>query len=691
MTRVLSWRAAAIFVVLVVTSSARAQLTQQQTQQQQLNAIEGNNNNNNNLLDNQLLEENGGKEKKAVVCYYASWAYYKKGPAKYTLDDTPVHMCTHLVYAFAVLDPDTFTTVQHDPWLDDQLGHYDDFVKLKEKNSDLKVLLGLGGWVDSRKELKYSRLVSDAGRRRAFVRHIVDLLLRYGFDGLDLDWEFPGWEGEPGDKEGFTAWVQELKAAFKPHGLLLTSSVSAGLETIDRGYDIPAIAPHLDLILLMSYDFHGVWEMATAHPSPLAPQPGRPPQFNVMAAVDHLLMRGADPKQVVLGIPFYGVSWTLAGPGGADPGAPAARAGRAGPYYETEGKMAYYEVCLAKQQGGWRDVRGLGGSYMVKDDQWVAYDDIQTLKEKAEYVKQRGLGGVMIWDITTDDFGNNCGEGHNPLLTAVTTTLGDTAPPPPPPPPPSAPPAPPTPPPRSVDIQRIDQIEDNVIRFNASRSVPQSRCLVRFDGTRICPEDILTPSGTPRPSVVQVRGQTPTRRPSDTRYAWQDWPIFSRTTTTTISPEATTTRTTKPRQQDKPFIFSPPPPPPPPVTLPPRGLPPPPPPPPVTFSPRALPPPPPPPPPPFIPFIARPRPTPSPASLIWFEACLGKGFASDPASCGNFYKCTNNYAYRFQCPAGLMWRQDPGLCDWAWNVQCDLTSAPPDLQPFLPPLSTRFQ
>lgn len=64
-----------------------------------------------------------------------------------------------------------------------------------------QVLLGLGGWNDSR-STKYSRLVADAGRRRKFVDEVVKLLLEYGFDGLDLDWEYPGYEGNSADKQG---------------------------------------------------------------------------------------------------------------------------------------------------------------------------------------------------------------------------------------------------------------------------------------------------------------------------------------------------------------------------------------------------------------------------------------------------------------------------------------------------------
>ena len=60
--------------------------------------------------------------------------------------------------------------------------------------------------MDSRKDFKYSRLVADPELRRRYVSHLVDFVLQFGFDGVDLDWEFPGWEGVESDKEG-RVWV----------------------------------------------------------------------------------------------------------------------------------------------------------------------------------------------------------------------------------------------------------------------------------------------------------------------------------------------------------------------------------------------------------------------------------------------------------------------------------------------------
>lgn len=363
-----------------------------------------------------------------VVCYYASWAHYRTGAARYTVDDVPVELCTHAIYAFAVLDADSLVAREHDAYLDKAAGldNYRRFVTLRERNPQAKMLLGLGGWTDSRSD-KYSRLVSEPQRRAAFVSHVVSFLQEYGFDGLDLDWEYPGYQSSPQDREGFRLWVEELRAAFSPHGLLLTAAVSAGRDVIDRGYDVPAVAEALDQIHLMSYDFHGSWEGRVAHHAPLFPAPGQEKELSADYAVRHWIKRGAPASKLVLGVPFYGRSWTLAG-ADASSGAPASGAGRPGPLLKDAGTMAYYEICQAHQRGGWRKVTGPDGPHLTHGDQWVGYDDIAAIRKKALYAQQKGLGGVMVWDIATDDFRGTCGRGANPLLSVIAKVLTGSSP-----------------------------------------------------------------------------------------------------------------------------------------------------------------------------------------------------------------------------------------------------------------------
>lgn len=141
-----------------------------------------------------------------------------------------------------------------------------------------KVLVAIGGWNDSAGD-KYSKLVNNPAARRKFITHVIQFIEKYGFDGLDLDWEYPVcWQvdcnkGPKSDKEGFSALVRELSAEFKPRGLLLSSAVSPNKRVIAEGYDVPVIAEHLDWIAVMTYDYHGQWDKKTGHNAPFYARP----------------------------------------------------------------------------------------------------------------------------------------------------------------------------------------------------------------------------------------------------------------------------------------------------------------------------------------------------------------------------------------------------------------------------------
>lgn len=123
-----------------------------------------------------------------LVCYFTNWAWYRKGGGKYTPDDIDTDLCTHIVYGFAVLDYSELTIRTHDAWADIDNRFYERVAKLKEKG--VTVSLALGGWNDSQGD-KYSRLVRSAASRKKFVKQALHFVEKYGFGGLDLDWEYP--------------------------------------------------------------------------------------------------------------------------------------------------------------------------------------------------------------------------------------------------------------------------------------------------------------------------------------------------------------------------------------------------------------------------------------------------------------------------------------------------------------------
>lgn len=152
-----------------------------------------------------------------------------------------------------------------------------------------KVLLAIGGWNDSRGE-KYSKMVSDPEARMKFIEHVVEFIKDNNFDGLDLDWEYPKcWQvdcskGPESDKENFALWIAELKEAFNEHGLILTAAVSPSKQVIDHAYDVPALSKHLDLVSVMTYDYHGQWDKKTGHVAPMYHHPMNANEyFNVVS------------------------------------------------------------------------------------------------------------------------------------------------------------------------------------------------------------------------------------------------------------------------------------------------------------------------------------------------------------------------------------------------------------------------
>jgi chitinase len=124
-------------------------------------------------------------------------------------------------------------------------GLYHRTLQLKQTNPDLKVLIGVGGWNHGPEE--FSKMVHSSYLRKSFSRKTIAFMKKHKFDGLDVDWEYPGSRNgsQPTDKQHFTTLLKELKEAFKPYKYLLTIGVAAGKTSIDAAYEIKKIAEYV--------------------------------------------------------------------------------------------------------------------------------------------------------------------------------------------------------------------------------------------------------------------------------------------------------------------------------------------------------------------------------------------------------------------------------------------------------------
>ncbi|KAF2880906.1 hypothetical protein ILUMI_25264 [Ignelater luminosus] len=361
-----------------------------------------------------------------VVCYYGSWAVYRPGNGRFQIEDIDPTLCTHLIYTFVGLDRSGSIKIL-DSWQDIDLGGYKRFNALKERNPNVKTLIAIGGWNEGSEV--YSYVASSPQLRTTFVNNALNFVRTHGFDGFDLDWEYPGQRGgSPSDKHNFGLLVKEFKQVFKPHGLLVTAAVGASANAISLSYDVPTMSENLDFINVMTYDLHGSWDRVTGQNAPLyaAPHETTPAQLelNVGACIDAWIKNGAAPEKLVLGIGVYGRSFTLDNAANNGINAPASQPGLPGPYTRQAGMLGYNEIC-EMQMGApwtvvWNDPQKV--PYAYQGNQWVGYDNPLSVALKVNYAKEKRLGGAMIWSIETDDFRGICGARY-PILSTIKANL----------------------------------------------------------------------------------------------------------------------------------------------------------------------------------------------------------------------------------------------------------------------------
>jgi chitinase len=155
-----------------------------------------------------------------VVCYWPNWRLYKKAPYNHSPEDIDASLCTHIHYAFHLLDEKTESPKDSDG--SPQAETYKRLNALKQKNHDLKLVLSLGG--GGEKDAKYSHMISNPETRKTFIHNTIAYLHKYGFDGLDLDWEYPVcWGGNcnKGPKSDFENFAHLLKVSIKLYFLKL--------------------------------------------------------------------------------------------------------------------------------------------------------------------------------------------------------------------------------------------------------------------------------------------------------------------------------------------------------------------------------------------------------------------------------------------------------------------------------------
>ena len=388
-----------------------------------------------------------------VVGYYIEWGIYGRNyKVKDVKTSGSADKLSVINYAFGNVAPDSTGNVvcklgddwadYQKPWTADEsvtgeevtwprplLGNFEELRALKEQYPNLKILISLGGWT-------WSKYFSDAAltkeSRERFVSSCIDLFIKgnlpdpgWGgmggpgaaaglFDGIDIDWEWPGSEGNAGniirpqDKTNYTRLLAEFRQQLHAYGkaahkdYLLTAFLPASSAKIDAGFQVPDIFGFLDFASVQGYDFHGTWEATTNHQSNLYTSPSDPssPRYSDDAVVNDYLSRGAPPKELVVGVPFYSRGWTGVAPANHGLYQPAAGAAPG----TWEAGVDDYKVVKQRLGSGFAryEDASAGAAWLFDGTTFWTFDDPPIMRAKAEYSRQHGLGGIMFWELSGD-------------------------------------------------------------------------------------------------------------------------------------------------------------------------------------------------------------------------------------------------------------------------------------------------
>ncbi|KFY02625.1 hypothetical protein V490_00443 [Pseudogymnoascus sp. VKM F-3557] len=341
--------------------------------------------------------------------------------------DIPADKLTHVLYAFANIDPETGTVFLSDQNADTNFRFQSDPIDnadgnlygclrqlyiLKKKNRHLKVLLSVGGWTYS------ANFVTPAGTasgRSTFALSAVSLVQNLGLDGLDIDWEYPA---DVTQAKNFVLLLQAVRNALDAYGnslsppyhFTLTIACPAGPSNYEKLL-IAEMDQYVDFWNLMAYDYVWSGSLKTGHQANLFSANDESTPFNTLAAVNYYTSKGVAPQNIVLGMPIYGRVFDAT----AGAGLPFVGVGLG--QWEV-GIYDFKALPLAGAKEHFDSKLGLSYSYDATKREFISYDNIAVVNQKAAWIQKMELGGAMWWESSADALGSKS------LITSVYLVLG---------------------------------------------------------------------------------------------------------------------------------------------------------------------------------------------------------------------------------------------------------------------------
>jgi GH18 family chitinase len=315
----------------------------------------------------------------------------------FPISDINSALFSHLIFAFAGLNSSSYQlsiSSSDEP-------NFSTFTNtVKQKNPSITTLLSIGG--GSADYAVLSLMVGNATYRKSFIGSSMKIARLYGFRGLDFNWVSANTSS---DMTNMGLLFQEWRAAVNSEEknssqteLILTAAVPYSPDANIASFPVDSMRDNLNWVHVMAYDYYmPQWSKVTGALAALYdPSSKASTDYGIGAWIG----RGLSAGKLVLGLPFYGYAWTLKNPNDNAIGAPAT-----GPAITPDGSMSYKEIKAYIQRNG-AAVR-YNATYIVKfftvGSAWVGFDDVEVVKTKVSYAKQKKLLGYYVWQVSHDD------------------------------------------------------------------------------------------------------------------------------------------------------------------------------------------------------------------------------------------------------------------------------------------------
>jgi chitinase len=331
-----------------------------------------------------IAQSNGGEM--AVIAYYS-------GNSK-AIDNYQVKKLTHIIFSFCHLKGNRLEVDNAN-----DTATIKKLVSLKAAHPKLKVLLSLGGWGGC--EFCSPVFATEAGRDE-FARSVKEVNDYFQTDGIDLDWEYPAIEGYPGhkyqssDRNNFTALVKSLRVVLGDRHEI--SFAAGGFnDFLRKSIDWKEVMSVVNYVNLMSYDLVNGFSTSTGHHTPLYSTSRQ--MESTDNAIRYLTTVGVPANKIVIGSAFYARTWERAPamnnglyqPGKFKSFIPYRQFGQR---LSADSGFVFYQDSVAKAPYAYNAARRT----------FATFDDKLSIRTKTQYVKDKGLHGIMFWELTLDTY-----------------------------------------------------------------------------------------------------------------------------------------------------------------------------------------------------------------------------------------------------------------------------------------------